>query len=70
MRSIDSSQVTFPTPVQPTNKTRDYNGFSSIYVGGFYGAWLYFGGQELGYAFGAAMCKIQAKKRYIESLPY
>ena len=26
------------------------------------------GGQELGCAFGAAVCKIQAKKRYIEYL--
>jgi len=28
-----------------------------------------FGGQELGSAFSAAVCKIQASKHYIESLP-
>ena len=32
----------------------------------FHGAWLSF---QRGYVFSAAVCKIQASKRYIESLP-
>ena len=37
---------------------------------GPHGAWLPFGGQELGCAFGAVVCKIQARKHYIKSLPF
>ena len=38
-------------------------------IDGFHGAWLHFWRQELGSVFSAAMCKIQASKRCIESLP-
>ena len=35
----------------------------------FMGCGFTSGGQELGSVFGAVMCKIQASKRYIKSLP-
>ena len=36
----------------------------------FMGRGFISGGQELGSVFSAAVCKIQASKRYIESLPF
>ena len=35
----------------------------------FHGAWLHFRRQESGSVFSAAVCKIQASKSYVESLP-
>ena len=35
----------------------------------FMGRGFTFGGQELGCAFSGAVCKIQARKRYIKSFP-
>ena len=35
----------------------------------FMGRGFTFGGQELGSVFSAAVCKIQASERYVESLP-
>ena len=44
--------------------------FWKLIIDGFHGAWLTSIGQESGSVFSAAVCKIQASKRYIKSLPY
>ena len=38
-------------------------------IDGFHGAWLHFRREKSGSVFSAAVCKIQASKHYVESLP-
>ena len=40
-----------------------------MHIDGFHGCGFTSGGQELGSVFSAAVCIIQASKRYVESLP-
>ena len=76
-RSRDPSLPHAPvrTPdLSPAEKKVIRNYFRSyMYImhakGGFHGAWLHFRKARVGSVFSAAVCKIQASKHYIESLP-